>query len=93
MIAPRILRKKRSRLTLGLEIAEPAVWVCVSDLGLSSAGRSVAARELRRRERRGGQNLKGLLLTPSSLASLFTQLNVLVIFRIRLHRESGSDVS
>lgn len=30
-----------------------------------------------------GTNLKGLLLTsPSRLASLFTQLNVLVIFRI-----------
>lgn len=47
--------EKRSRLTLGLEIAEPAVWVCVSDSGLSSAGRSVAARELRRGERRRGQ--------------------------------------
>lgn len=55
MIAPRILRGKKGRLTLGLEIAEPAVGVCVSDSGLSSAGRSVAARKLRRRERRGGQ--------------------------------------
>lgn len=59
MIAPTILRKKRSRLTLGLEIAELAVWVCVSDSGLSSAGRSVAAHELRRRERRGGESEGG----------------------------------
>lgn len=85
MIAPRILRRKRSRLTLGLEIAEPTVWVCVSDSGLSSAGRSVAARELRRRERRGEEDkAEGVTFdtTPSSLVSLFTQLNVLVIFRI-----------
>lgn len=58
VIAPRILREKRSRLTLGLEIAEPAVGVCVPDSGL----RSVAARKLRRERRGEGDKSEGVTL-------------------------------
>lgn len=45
---------KRSILTLELEIAEPVGWLCVSDSGLRSARRSVAARELK--GERGGRS-------------------------------------